>query len=354
MSVVTAEDLLRGPRGRRLCKAVAHQVHEDAYSTWPITVWNSGPAERDQLLAALADTDPAPISGWRDPLRFLEPMDESVGSAMYWQPPHEEDALLDAPTVVTALRPIAAAIAAAPAAAWWDSPVELVALRYTSLFDEGETPAAPALTGAVERLAAWRERTVAEETRAARDRPADPAAPITGTWWSTPAMTSLVTTTRPLPGLGSIALVWEEDSLAQRNAAVWSLRAIREPRVWEIDRPGAWQRLVEQYPLEVTHSRRHDWYDTTGRTGRWYIPDWHAVAADWDAVHLSVAGYLTTATRALPLAEPEAATVLAGWDPDQTWWLTDILTTTSAQPECWHEPDTPGSGFASAWQPAGG
>ncbi len=85
----------------------------------------------------------------------------------------------------------------------------------------------------------------------------------------------------------------------------------------------------------------------TGRAGTWLIPDWSAVAADWDAVHVSVAGYLTTATRALPVADGTAATMLAGWNPDQTWWLTDILATTTPHPaESWHNPEDPdGSDF---------
>ena len=46
------------------------------------------------------------------------------------------------------------------------------------------------------------------------------------------------------------------------------------------------------------------------------IPDYLAVAEDFDAFHLSVAGYLSTAGRSLPVGD--ASTVLAGWDPDET------------------------------------
>jgi hypothetical protein len=48
-------------------------------------------------------------------------------------------------------------------------------------------------------------------------------------------MASVVTTTRPLPGIGSIELAWEEDSFGPRSASVWPLMATRVPRVWEID-----------------------------------------------------------------------------------------------------------------------
>ncbi|MFR9803998.1 hypothetical protein ACL02T_17110 [Pseudonocardia sp. RS010] len=103
--------------------------------------------------------------------------------------------------------------------------------------------------------------------------------------------------------------------------------------MYEIDGPAAWVRLVGRYPLEVSRSRRHDWYRTTGRVGRWFIPDWPAMAGDYDGVHLTVAAYLATAGRALPLDEADGsagdgadgATVLAGWDPDATIWLADRL-----------------------------
>jgi hypothetical protein len=53
-------------------------------------------------------------------------------------------------------------------------------------------------------------------------------------------------------------------------------------------------------------------------------PDFEAVAVDYDAIHLSVAGYVLTAGRTRQAEN--ARTVLAGWNPDETYWLTDILT----------------------------
>ena len=53
------------------------------------------------------------------------------------------------------------------------------------------------------------------------------------------------------------------------------------------------------------------------------LPDWAAVSADYDAVHLTVLAYLSTAGRAL--ACRGGATVLGGWEPDVTYWLTDQL-----------------------------
>ena len=344
--------------------AVAHRLSEQLWSAWRA----GGTGGRDDLVRALQAVDPTPVSAWRDPLAFLEPMDLSVSNATYWQPPHEEDVVAADPGVVAALRPIADAVATSPASAWWSTPVDSAALRYTSRFDEDHPPSPPVLSGARERLQRWRAEVLAEERAAAAYRPARlgvvsrrletaprparyPAASISGQWWSTPAMASLVTTTRPLPGLGSVELVWEEDSFGQRNRLIWPLTTTRVPRVWEIDRPEAWVRLVERYPLDVTNARRHDWYRTTGRTGTWCIPDWNAVAEHWDAVHVSVAGYLTTATRALPLGDGDSATVLAGWNPDRTWWLTDILATPTTRPESWHNPpDLSGPDFA--WRPA--
>jgi hypothetical protein len=345
VAALTADDLLIGPRGRGLCMAVAHRLSEDVW--WARQRGDAG--EPEVLIQVLEGVDPTPVSGWRDPLAFLDPMDWSVSNAMYWQAPHQEDVVAADPGVIAALRPVADAVASSLVSAWWSTPVDLAALRYTSRFDDEHPPSPPTLTGARDRLDRWRAEVLEEERAAAADRPADVTAPLSGHWWSVPAMASLVTTTRPLEGLGSIELAWEEDSFGQRRAVIWPLMTTRTPRVWEIDGPEAWVRLVDRYPLDVTNARRHDWYRTTGRVGRWRIPDWRAVADEWDAVHASVTGYLATATRALAVGDGESATVLAGCNPDQTWWLTDVLAATAPHPESWHSADDP-SGPDVAWR----
>ena len=48
------------------------------------------------------------------------------------------------------------------------------------------------------------------------------------------------------------------------------------------------------------------------------------MAADYDGVHVSVLGWLTTSGEAVPV-DSVATTTLAGWAPDATWWLADVV-----------------------------
>ena len=85
--------------------------------------------------------------------------------------------------------------------------------------------------------------------------------------------------------------------------------------------------LVNAYPLNVTASRGAAWAMCTDQqSSRWVQPDWWAVSRDYDGVHLTALGYLSTAGRAL--ATEDGVTVLAGWEPDCTFWLTETLTRT--------------------------
>jgi hypothetical protein len=122
---------------------------------------------------------------------------------------------------------------------------------------------------------------------------------------------------------------------------VWPLAVGDSARVLEIGDPGAWQWLVAAYPRTATGTYGHSWA-WTGWDGEWLMPRWTAVADDWDGVHLSVAGYLATAGRALPVGK--ARTLLAGWNPDETYWLTDVLTP-AGQAQAWHnDSDAPWGG----------
>ncbi len=78
------------------------------------------------------------------------------------------------------------------------------------------------------------------------------------------------------------------------------------------------------------------------------VADYAAVAADYDAVHVSVAGYLAAAGVALPV--DDARTMVAGWDPDATYWLTDVLSA-AGQPADWTEDDTAPFGWRRSREP---
>lgn len=95
----------------------------------------------------------------------------------------------------------------------------------------------------------------------------------------------------------------------------------------------------------MTGEVRHDWFRTTGRAGTWLIPDWAAVADAYDAVHLQVGAYLAAVGTAIDVPADSgfegAASVIAGWDPDETFWFTHRVRDTG-EPVVWEAVDTDG------------
>ncbi|MGH9066360.1 MAG: hypothetical protein ACRD0J_02395, partial [Acidimicrobiales bacterium] len=172
-------------------------------------------------------------------------------------------------------------------ARWWWSPVDLDHQHLVDWLVPGVPP--PVLAGADKELEAWQ---AAEEEDRARERPEDPSAPWSGRWWSTPGPSRLHVTTRALPAGWPVGLALAEDLQGFTEARTTHLRPRPGLRVYEVTGPPAWTALVSRYPLAVTRSRRHDWWRVTGWAGDWLIPDWKAVSSDYDAVHLSVGGYL--------------------------------------------------------------
>jgi hypothetical protein len=260
----------------------------------------------------------------------------AVDFASYRCEPDPEDQGFAREATREALRPVAEAVAVAAAGLadvrWWTEPVN-GNQRYAQLLDQNPVPE-PQLTGTAELLRAWLADTH-DHQRSAGNRPEDPASSSAGRWWSSPLCSGLPVTTRGLAWLGAVGLALREAGPWGVLARCWPVAPQDGARVYEVRGPGHWAELVERYPLDVSKSRSHDWRRTTGLVARWLIPDYAAVAADWDAIHVSVAGYLTTAGIAIPAARG-ACTMLAGWDPDATWWLNDVLSFSSA-PEDWRE-----------------
>jgi hypothetical protein len=346
------ESLLAGPRGRHLCWALVEEIGGGQAEAWngpswrQVTQFGSPPGDpamlAAELAAAVGRADWEAVTAGMSDVDLVAPLAESVAWAMYWQPPDDVDQVLANPEVAGVLRPVARAVTRAPGARWWSSGVELGTQQHLEPVDG--TTEGPALSDTAERLAAWLAAT-AEDERSTAERPADPAADYSGCWWSSPKWPAPVSTTRALPGLGALQLIAVEDWPGWAEVRCWPLAPRRDARIYEITGPGDWVALVARYPLEVTKSRRHDWWRVTGWAGTWLMPDYAAAASDYDAIHLSVGGYLTTAGRALPVAG--AGCMLAGWDPDETYWLADVLAT-AGPPVRWINDDS----AQLCWRPA--
>jgi hypothetical protein len=66
------------------------------------------------------------------------------------------------------------------------------------------------------------------------------------------------------------------------------------------------------------------------------VRTWPRCNTQKPALTCAVAGYLTTAGRVLPVAT--ARTLLAGWNPDETYWLADVITA-CGEPRRWRNDD---------------
>jgi len=260
-----------------------------------------------------------------DDATLLRALEAVVATARYWQQPDGEDLLAMTPPVSAALDTSARFVAHASATQWWATGLDPTAQCRVTWGEEEHSVLAMDLD-CESALARWRQDALAAEARADREHRTDPGAAWSGVWWSTPPSVIPRTSRRlgPLP----VGLLLVEDSLGWDSARVTPVAVPSGARTLEIDGPDVWAELCRRHPLTVTASRRHDWYRTTGRGDtEWLQPDWASVATEFDAVHLTVAGYLATAGRAVPIS-PTVHSVIAGWDPDATYWLTGGLAAT--------------------------
>ncbi len=339
--------LLDGPRGRRLVlelacasdPAVRRAVLEAGYELDPgrgtSRVWFVGmvrgtgappPEPEDssaaEVAAMLDEIELAPP----DAAAWMSAFDRSVAHAMYWQPPDGEDVLAATPEIHRALERLVVGL---DQPGWWSAPFDAATQALVEW--DSDVPAPPAAP-VDSPLAGWAARVRAGEARAA-ERPADPGANWSGDWWSAPVFGTR-STTRTLLDTGPVGLWLVEDHMGWRGATVRAVEIPADLRVLEVASAEDWAALCRRHPLEVTASRRHDWFRTTGRAeGHWVIPDWEAVAGEWDAVHLATSAYLAAAGTTIEV-DGDTASVIAGWDPDATYWL-GRSPAFAAEPERW-------------------
>lgn len=340
------DDLLAGPRGRRLLLEFALASEKPTSPTQPESYplnsavfhasYHLDPGkERIAFFTRVGDEGPTTplirpyvgpevvaeqlaslILAEATPELVRQALQKSVEWAMYWQPPEGIDVLAATDVVVEQLRRVADHLAAAPAATWWSQGLAPAA-QWCVVWDEDSVGfRIPPMDRA---LQAWREEIQQRETRLAGT-----GQEYNNEWWSIPPSPIRVST-RELPDGTPAGLHGSEDTYGWDKGWAQRVTPPAGARVCEITGAHAWAQLCRRFPLEVTAQHWSQWRRTTGYDGGWVIPDYVQVAQHFDAVHLTVRGYLATAGRAVPVDEDHAA-MLAGWNPDETFWLIDNVT----------------------------
>ncbi|MFN8594365.1 MAG: hypothetical protein U0031_23170 [Thermomicrobiales bacterium] len=204
-----------------------------------------------------------------------------------WSPDHEALVAL-ALAQGERLQDLARAILATPEAAWWFAPVD--------------------------REAQWIVLKSGQDL--SEDAPITPISPPTG--WEIYAQkpanaiytsTAVNGTCATLTAMAHLAV----DYYPEPPLRPIHMRASAAARVYEVDGAWAWHELARRFPAHETRERKN------GRL----VPDWGQVAAEWDAVHLTLGGMLTADQVRI---ESEAGwTELESWPPEVTVWFRQVL-----------------------------
>jgi hypothetical protein len=367
---MTLSSIMDGPRGRRLLfeliVELSHAAHGGGYPEWAAgnLLWQAQyrfDPNRDRFVFMSAVADDATESNDDDadidapaevalPEQLAEALArdcagplvagdvrdalvESVDSARYWQEPDGRDILADTGAIRRVLSQALVILEESGLGSWWSQPMDAEAQVVVTMLAE-EPVVVPAEEGSrpnrtlAERVAEWSRKTTEHEAQLVAEWDANPARSMSGSWWSAPAFAADSTTGMSSAWAGPVGLWAVEDGMGWETAQVASAVISANARVFEITGASAWAGLCARYPIDVTAQKRHDWRLTTNRDGIWVMPDWTAVAADYDAVHLTVLAYLSAAGSAISVGD-DAASVIAGWGPDETYWLTDSVSVES-------------------------
>ncbi len=99
----------------------------------------------------------------------------------------------------------------------------------------------------------------------------------------------------------------------------WEVQVDAGTNVFEIHSPLDWLRLCYRYPR--AYDVPDHWSEWGVRTNRAFGVDWSSMTADWDAMHISMAGVLTATD--LPIIIGNSTTILEGFSTELTVWFSN-------------------------------
>ncbi len=131
----------------------------------------------------------------------------------------------------------------------------------------------------------------------------------------------------------------------------WWLPVRPEARAFEVHRPQDWAALVTAHPRlgephpgwELPGINQHlheiaallavpDQRAARGSVRRHLVPDWRSVASQYDGIHLSWAGFITSEGSVVDLGDGDV-TMLRYWFSERALWLADVFGQPSSAPD---------------------
>ncbi|WP_291278784.1 hypothetical protein [Galactobacter sp.] len=279
---------------------------------------------------------------------LMQALEDSVSTARYWQHPDGLDVALADPRVKDALLRVAQHVL--PACDWMERPIDRdqswavrdgAPVEVTYEDHEAETENIE-VAGDYGDPAALQEEFLKNWKFMPLPTTGDDATsefddddPEVG--WCTPMGDGTVTTgLSPDPDRpGPLQLYCEEDDYGPEDRRATRVVVSDSDRVLEICSGQDWADLCAEFPRDITRNAR-EWSESTGRHPRspgdgtdpgWVTPDIAAASRHYDGIHLTIAAYLACSGTAIPVppsnGRENGASMIAGWHPDATVWLSD-------------------------------
>lgn len=115
------------------------------------------------------------------------------------------------------------------------------------------------------------------------------------------------------------------------------LHVAPDARVYEITSPRDWHRPARSHGDPATYTGTDASLLSVAGVEHGIAPTWSAVAADWDAVHLTFGGILTSLY--VPVTTGGTTTTLWSLDSGRTLWLREVFTAREDLPDLSEAPD---------------